>query len=105
MRLFIRKCFGSGFTTLITSNEEMNDIMKIVKSHDESSLLIKGISETITNKANAAWKVSKYGVISGQHFPLFGLTTGKYGPERTLYFDTFHAVKITKRRISQNVIR
>ena len=54
MRLFIRKCFGSGFTTLIISDEEMNDIMKIVKSHEESSLLIKGISETITNKANAA---------------------------------------------------
>ena len=32
----------------------MNDIMKIVKSHEESSLLIKGISETTTNKANAA---------------------------------------------------
>ena len=34
-------------TTLIVSNEEMNDIMKIVKSLEESSLLIKGFSETI----------------------------------------------------------
>ena len=35
-----KKMFGSGFTTLIFSNEEMNDIMKIVKSLDESGLLI-----------------------------------------------------------------
>ena len=39
-----------------------------------------------------AWKVSKYGVISGLHFPVFGLNTGKYGPEITLYLDNFHAV-------------
>ena len=32
------------------SNEEMNGIMKIVKSLEESGLLIKGISETITNE-------------------------------------------------------
>ena len=27
-----KKIFGSGFTILIISNEEMNDIMKIIKS-------------------------------------------------------------------------
>ena len=42
--------FGSGVTTLTISNEEMNDIMKIVKSLEGSGLLIKGISETIKNK-------------------------------------------------------
>ena len=42
--------FGSGFATLIISNEEMNDIMKIVKSLEESRLLIKGVSETTKNK-------------------------------------------------------
>ena len=36
--------------------------------------------------------MSKYGVISGRYFPVFGLNTGKYGPEITLYLDTFHAV-------------
>ena len=36
-----------------------------------------------------AWKVSKYGVISGPYFPVFGLNTGKYGPEKTPYLDTF----------------
>ena len=46
-----KKMFRSGFTTLIISNEEMNDIMKIVKSLEESGLLIKGVSETIKNEA------------------------------------------------------
>ena len=35
--------------TLIISNEEMNDIIKIVKSLKQSGLLIKGVSETIEN--------------------------------------------------------
>ena len=43
--------FGSDTTTLIISNEEMNDIMKITKSLEESWLLIKGVSETIKNEA------------------------------------------------------
>ena len=43
--------FGSSFTTLIISNEEMNNIMKIVKSLEESGLLIKGASETIEKEA------------------------------------------------------
>ena len=38
-------------TTLIISNEEMNVIMKIVKSLEEFGLLIKGVSETIKNEA------------------------------------------------------
>ena len=40
-----------------------------------------------------AWKVSKYGVISGPYFPVFRLNTAKYGPEMTPYLDTFHAVR------------
>ena len=35
---------GSGMTTLIISNEEMNDIMKITKSLEGSGLLIKKVS-------------------------------------------------------------
>ena len=42
---------ASRTTTLIISNEEMNDIMKIVKSLEKSSLLIKGVTETIKNEA------------------------------------------------------
>ena len=39
-----KQMFGSGNTTLIISNEEMNDIMKIIKPLEESGLLIKGDS-------------------------------------------------------------
>ena len=42
---------GSRNTTLKIPNEEMNDIMKIVKSLEESGLLKKGISETVKNEA------------------------------------------------------
>ena len=36
--------------------------------------------------------MSKYRDFSGLYFAVFGLNTGKYGPEKTLYLDTFHAV-------------
>ena len=55
-----KKMFGSGATTLIISNEEMNDFMKIVKSLEESGLLIKSISERIKTEA----KVQKEGFLS-----------------------------------------
>ena len=38
-------------TTLIISKEEINDIMKIVKSFEESGLLVKPVHETMKNKA------------------------------------------------------
>ena len=46
-----KKKFGSGTVVLIISKEEMEDIMKIVKSLEESKLFIEEISETIKNKA------------------------------------------------------
>ena len=45
----LQKMFWLDVTTLITSNEEMHDIIKIVKSLEESGLLIKDVSETIIN--------------------------------------------------------
>ena len=49
--VILKKMFWSGTTTLIISNEEMKDIMKIIKYLEESELLIKGVSETIKNEA------------------------------------------------------
>ena len=46
-----KKMFGSGTMTLIISNKEMSDTMKIVKYLEESGLLIKDVSETIKNEA------------------------------------------------------
>ena len=38
-------------TTLIISNDEMDDILKIVKSLEDSGVLLKGVTETIQNEA------------------------------------------------------
>ena len=46
-----KKIFGSGTITLIISNEEMTDIMKIFNYPEESGLLIKCVIETIKNEA------------------------------------------------------
>ena len=43
--------FVSGTATLIISNEEMHNIMKIVKYFEKYGLLIKDVSETIQNEA------------------------------------------------------
>ena len=45
-----KKMLGLGTTTLIISNKEMKDIMKIVKSFKDSSLLIKIFTQTIKMK-------------------------------------------------------
>ena len=41
---------GSGTTTLIISNDEMDDILKIVKSLENSGVLLKGVCETIQHE-------------------------------------------------------
>ena len=46
-----KKMLGSGTTTLIISNDEMDDILKIVKSLEDSNVLFKGVSETIQHEA------------------------------------------------------
>ena len=48
-----KKIFGSGHnnnTSLIISNDEMDDILEIVKSLEDSGILLKGVSETIQNE-------------------------------------------------------
>ena len=44
------KIHGSGVTTLIISNEAMNDIMKIIQALEESNILFKGVTKTIKNE-------------------------------------------------------
>ena len=38
---------------------------------------------------HTAWKMSKYGVISGPYFLVFGLNAGKYWPENYSVFGHF----------------
>ena len=46
-----KKILVSGATTLIISNDEMENVMKIVISLEDSGLLLKGVTETIQNEA------------------------------------------------------
>ena len=49
-----KQILGSGHnknTTLIISNNEMDDILKLVKSLEDSGVLLKGVSETIQHDA------------------------------------------------------
>ena len=50
-----KKILGSGNhlshnTVLIISNDEIEDIIKIVKSLEDSGLLLKGVTETVQNE-------------------------------------------------------
>ena len=45
-----KKILGSGTATLITSNEEMEDMIKTVNSLEDSGLLLKGLSKTNQNE-------------------------------------------------------
>ena len=45
-----KKINSSGTTTLIISNEEMNDIMKIVQALEDFNILLKGVTKTIKNE-------------------------------------------------------
>ena len=78
---------------------------KIVKQEPVEAIIIPPEErDEILNKLRqvfTAWKVSKYGVISGPYFPVFVLNTenpntGKYRPEITPYLDTFDVVIVIK---------
>ena len=55
-----KKILGSGNTTLIISNNEIEDIIKIVKSLEDSGLLLEGVTETVQNEV----KEQKGGFVS-----------------------------------------
>ena len=51
IREYIKTILGSGNTaTLIISNDEINNIIKIVKSLEDSALLLKEVTETVQNE-------------------------------------------------------
>ena len=55
MQEYTKKILGSGdnnnTTALTISNNEMEDIIKIVKSLEDSGLILKGFSKTIQDEA------------------------------------------------------
>ena len=46
-----KRTHGSGITALLISNEEIEDLVKTVKSFEKSGFLVRGISDRIKNKA------------------------------------------------------
>ena len=60
-----KKLFGSGFTKLIISNKEATDIIKTVKSPEESGLLIKEVREKIKDEAKEQGKGGFLGMLLG----------------------------------------
>ena len=85
MQEYIKKILGSGTTALIISNDEMKGIMKIVKSLEDSGLLLKRVSETIQNEA----KEQKGGFLSmllaTLHASLLGNMLASKGINRAAY--------------------
>ena len=71
--------------------------LKLLKLLKESFLLRSGLLIFLFwHFGSTAWKVSRYGVFFGLHFPTFDLNSGrywirKYGPEKTPYLDNFLA--------------
>ena len=49
-------------------------------------------SDSFNLRSDTLRKESKYGVFSSPYFSVFSPNTGKYGPEKTPYLDTFHVV-------------
>ena len=45
-----KKLLGSGTTTSIISNEEVNDVMEIVQALEDAGISLKGVTKTIKNK-------------------------------------------------------
>ena len=50
MQGYTKKILGSGNTSLIISNEEMNDIIKIAQALEDSNILLKGVTKPIEMK-------------------------------------------------------
>ena len=53
-----KKIDGSGTTTLIISNEEMNDIMKMIQALEDSNILLKGVTNWNTDLLSKWTKIN-----------------------------------------------
>ena len=50
MQKYIKKSGLGNTATLVISNDQMNDIIKVVKSLEDSALLLKRVAETVQNE-------------------------------------------------------
>ena len=74
-----KRMLGSGTTTLIISNDKMNDVIKIVKSLQDSGVILKGVSERIQSEAKEQRRGFLSMLLGTLCASLFGnlLTSGK----------------------------
>ena len=103
-----KKILGSGHnnnTTLIISNNEMDNILKIVKSLENSGVLLKGVSETIQKGAKeqrggllsmllSTSRASLLGDLLTKHLPGKGVIRGGEGVIRAGYGSKRSSLKI-----------
>ena len=75
-----KEIHGSGTTTWIISNEETNDVMKIVQALKDSNILLKGVTKTIKNET----KEQKGGFFSMLFGTLGASLLGIYYQEKEL---------------------
>ena len=68
-----KKIRGSGTTTFIVSNKEMNDIMKIVQPLEDSNILLEGVTKTMKNET----KGQKWGFLGVLLSTLGAILLGK----------------------------
>ena len=61
-----KKIHGSGTARLMISNEEMNDIMKIVQALEDSNILLKGINKATENETKEQKSRVGYGNKGGK---------------------------------------
>ena len=76
-----KKMYGSGITTLIISNDDMNDLIKIVTALEEHDILLKGTNKTIKDKT----KKQEGGFLSMLLGTLGASLLGKLLPGKGLY--------------------
>ena len=70
-----KKIHASGNTTLIISNEEMNDIMKIIQALENSNILKRGVTKTIKYEPEGGFLSMLLGTLGASL--LGSLLTGK----------------------------
>ena len=78
---------------VVLQNRNLNILTKAIVINYEMYSKMRDL-KTINLNFYAVWKVSKCEVLSGLYFHVFGLNTGKYGPEKAPYLDIFHTVLV-----------
>ena len=97
-----KNCF---FTIFISFFDEVSDLRNRILTNQNRNWWCKIVSGTVCLRRKLCFsnmssyrdycvgyhcvKSVQYGVFSGPYFPAFGLNTGKHGPKKAPYLDTF----------------